>query len=885
MRPIRRRTALLLFMLFAGVVSLGGRPAAGAIDILPRLECVEPDAPEPGLSTARWGYLNATDDLVMIPVGPQNQFTPSPADRGQPTFFSVGRQFHVFDTIFEGTSITWKVTGPSGKTNVAVASRSSLQRCPRCGDSVVAPSEECDDGNTLDGDGCEATCMVQPGWVCAGAPSVCTSSCGDGRITGNEACDDCGRAPGDGCSASCEIEPGFSCSGEPSSCLFTCGNGQIFGNETCDDGGTEAGDGCSPTCRVEPGFSCTGAPSVCQAGCGDGVIGPGEGCDDGALANGDGCSDTCTVEPGFTCSGAPSSCQPTCGDGTITGNEQCDDDNAASGDGCSASCQIETGFVCTGLPSVCSTQCGNGILSGSELCDDGNAFPGDGCTADCQIEPGFSCSGSPSVCTGSCGDGAITGGDQCDDGNLASSDGCSASCQVEPGWTCLGAPSQCFTTCGDGIRAGSEQCDDRDLDPGDGCSATCEIEVGWTCSGFPSLCSPLCGDGLVLDLEECDDGNTASGDCCSSTCRFEPLGSLCQQDENLCTFDICDGAGVCTHPPNNAPCDDGDACTVGDICGAGTCTPGGPLDCADGNACTQDVCTVGVCTNPPIADPLQADFMLVVDASKSMSKKWKTWLGEQLGVFPDALTAAGIDWRISIVRAGTFVSPKRGPVFPDVFLDWTTDGDVFRSALPELGLKPRRPIEASFEAVDWGLDRLTFRPNAIPNLIIITDEDDDAASTSSERREPPPLGPRCIGRSCESRWLAVQSRIDAIAARLIEHRVQANLVIRQNDRPATFQFGNPDCTVLDLAGQLDLGATLACLRSNGQERSLQGQLLEVGRCEGGTCSAGLTGLECEADVDCSLIARAFRIPKVRKEGQAFFPGFLDAKVDEQRCEP
>jgi len=42
-----------------------------------------------------------------------------------------------------------------------------------CGDSEVYGDEECDDGNTEDGDGCSATCEVEPRWVCHGAPSVC----------------------------------------------------------------------------------------------------------------------------------------------------------------------------------------------------------------------------------------------------------------------------------------------------------------------------------------------------------------------------------------------------------------------------------------------------------------------------------------------------------------------------------------------------------------------------------------------------------------------------------------------------------------------------------------------------------------------------------------
>ena len=76
---------------------------------------------------------------------------------------------------------------------------------------------------------------------------------------------------------------------------------------------------------------------------------------------------------------------------------------------------------------------------------------------------------------------------------------------------------------------------------------------------------------------------------------FEP-GAGCEaasdcNDDDPCTDDLCDdGTGVCAHTPNQAPCDDGVACTSGDTCADGRC--GGVDDCAAGHACdaTQDQC-------------------------------------------------------------------------------------------------------------------------------------------------------------------------------------------------------------------------------------------------------------------------------------------------------
>jgi cysteine-rich repeat protein len=142
---------------------------------------------------------------------------------------------------------------------------------PVCGNGVIEAPEACDDGNTIAGDGCSATCTVE---------HVCV--CGDGVVDAGEACDDGNTTSGDGCSATCTIE-------EP---VCVCGNGVVEAPEACDDGNTTAGDGCSATCTIEP-----------QPVCGNGVVETGETCDDGNTTSGDHCSSTCQTES--TC---PTSC-------------------------------------------------------------------------------------------------------------------------------------------------------------------------------------------------------------------------------------------------------------------------------------------------------------------------------------------------------------------------------------------------------------------------------------------------------------------------------------------------------------------------------------------------------------------------------------------------
>ncbi len=183
-----------------------------------------------------------------------------------------------------------------------------------CGDRIVTAPETCDDGNTVSGDGCSSTCLIEPpgvdgkGWNCPPAGGSCTPAvCGDGIVTPPETCDDGNTTAGDGCSGTCLIEPqdlagnGWSCSPAGALCTKTvCGDRVVQGNEQCDDGNNLPFDGCDK-CRKEP----TCRNGTCLGVCGDGiVVSPGEECDDGNQVSGDGCSATCTLEniPGIVCS-------------------------------------------------------------------------------------------------------------------------------------------------------------------------------------------------------------------------------------------------------------------------------------------------------------------------------------------------------------------------------------------------------------------------------------------------------------------------------------------------------------------------------------------------------------------------------------------------------
>ena len=160
-----------------------------------------------------------------------------------------------------------------------------------CGNGVRSTAEQCDDNNTVGGDGCNALCQVELGYECTstnhegsgvGGMDECAPKCGDGRRIvwdDTEDCDDNNTKAGDGCGPYCKREPGWQCSGgslaSKDTCVALCADGLRVGPEVCDDGNTIDGDGCQADCsRTEDGWACAGGSSKavdvcvqCDASC------------------------------------------------------------------------------------------------------------------------------------------------------------------------------------------------------------------------------------------------------------------------------------------------------------------------------------------------------------------------------------------------------------------------------------------------------------------------------------------------------------------------------------------------------------------------------------------------------------------------------------------
>jgi hypothetical protein len=132
------------------------------------------------------------------------------------------------------------------------------------------------------------------------------------------------------------------------------------------------------------------------------------------------------------------------------------------------------------------------------------------------------------------------------------------------------------------------------------CETSAECSDGNPCT--TDVCEPTVGCSNPPNTNSCSDNNQCTvGDVCSGGTCVPGAPRVCN-DGNPCTTDACVPTSGCVAPPNSNPCNDGNACTTGDTCSGGSCT-GAPIDCGDGNPCTDDVCTVGSCTNPNNDDP------------------------------------------------------------------------------------------------------------------------------------------------------------------------------------------------------------------------------------------------------------------------------------------
>jgi cysteine-rich repeat protein len=431
----------------------------------------------------------------------------------------------------------------------------------------------CDDGNDCTQDSCD------PAAGCVNAPLTGTE-CSDGNI----------------CSLADHCQ-----SGECVGSLITCDDDNPCTDDSCNPlGGCQYVDNLVPCddedpCTVKD--SCvSGACSGYAVPCDCAVDADCDKLEDGDVCNGTLVCDasklpfTCAVDPltvvacpgpeGVDAQCLDASCDPETGEcSLVPANESgiCND-----GDACTLFDQCTAG-VCAGLASMacddgnpctkdtCDGQSGCSYQHNTDPCDDGNA---------CTI--GDVC--SLGACVGS---GVLA----CDDGDVCTTDSCA------PGAGCLHDHNT--LPCNDGNACTI----------GDGCDNGACIGVGLLqCDdGNPCTddwCDPVSGCAVKPNTKPCDDNNTCTTDDACSQGKCVGKGSLECDDGNPCTKDICLPLGGCDHVQANGFCSDSDPCTVGDTCANGACQPGAPINCDDGNLCTDDYCAAdGSCVHSPNSAP------------------------------------------------------------------------------------------------------------------------------------------------------------------------------------------------------------------------------------------------------------------------------------------
>ena len=474
------------------------------------------------------------------------------------------------------------------------------------------PTPQCDPGEGCFLDPCTENGQCQSGW--------CVEHMGDGV-----------------CSQLCEEEcpPGWTCkqvgAGGPDvvyicvsdfsnlckPCATTAGC-KAVGNaeDVCVDYGHE-GAFCGGACTAETGcpwgFSCAEVTTV------EGVI----------LQQCVADAGVCPCTNKSVALGLTTPCQTSNDFGTCAGKRVCTEDGLSHCDAGQA--QAES---CNGLDDDCDGEVDEPDDIGGDyvnLCDDGNECTQDLCNGETGCDylalDGDECKdGDPCTAADLCVQGICLGDPVvCEDGNPCTDDMCTETggCDHVPNQDDCDDQAPC--TLGDTCKAGEcvgvqVPCDcqvDEDceaLEDGDVCNGTllCNTDqVPFECVVDPDtvvtcpepegvdapcltpLCDPDSGECAFEPFHDgypCDDQDPCTA---GETCQVgQCLGGLAVNcnDGNICTDDVCESGQGCVYEDNYGPCEDGDICTLADSCDDGECQAGIPINCDDGNPCTDDSC-------------------------------------------------------------------------------------------------------------------------------------------------------------------------------------------------------------------------------------------------------------------------------------------------------
>ena len=344
-----------------------------------------------------------------------------------------------------------------------------------------------------------------------------------------------------------------------------------------------------PECESDDECASPGDEAPClAAACDDGdcVLVPTEGnaCDDGDPCTVDDHCELgeCVASEPFDCNDGDPCTDDACwaGVGCVNQPALCDDGDPCTIDTCEpeSGC-VSTALICPPSDNACianacdslSGECVAILLEDGLGCDDK-----DGCTADDSCSEG-ECVGE-SVCA--CEQDA-----DCEGVNTNLCAGQSV-CDLMTN-TCVPDPTTAVV-----CPASDDPCVVTTCEPASGTCIDVPLEEGTVCDTLgPCDASATCLQGLCVTKElVCDDGDP-------------------------CTVDACDPeSGACTHLlAQGAPCDDANACTKGETCGAEGCGGGENVcECQEDADCSADY---DVCAGVPFCND---DNTCEVDPSSAL---------------------------------------------------------------------------------------------------------------------------------------------------------------------------------------------------------------------------------------------------------------------------
>ncbi len=503
-----------------------------------------------------------------------------------------------------------------------------------CSGKAVA----CNDDNPCTDDSCDLAngCLFKNNALPCGDATKCDSGgiCSEGKCETDKTsgCDDDNACTTDTCddkTGLCMYKPG------PSG---PCNDGDVCtSGEACKEGKCTGGaakdcpndankpcqlNDCNPTSgaceliskdsgKCDDGDACTDGDTCTKGACG----GKSKTCDDDNPCTDDscdsktGCSSKNNTAP---CADNAKCLKGSCADGAckVGSDEGCDDNNPCTSD----SCDKSKGCVYT--PAKEGASCGD-----KDACKDASTCKAGKCAVgakvDCDdLNPCTDDSCDPKVgCGWEANEAACSDGDACTDGDKCSNGKCVAGAKADA----CDDKNPCTTDTCDKTKGCVHTPHSGKCDDGSVCT-TNETCAGGKCAGTQSKCE----DGGPCKITNCDpktgdcswggkDGACDDGNFCTSgtVCKAGSCGGGSKKscdDKSSCTVDKCDGdAGKCVHTPveGTPKCDDGDKCTAGDTCKVGKCVGSGGPTCDDGNACTVDKCNAetGKCSFGPNKAP------------------------------------------------------------------------------------------------------------------------------------------------------------------------------------------------------------------------------------------------------------------------------------------